>query len=104
MSLAASLRSMVRLVILQLLAADLGYSQNHAVLRLALESHAAQSLTEAAVKEHLSWLEDRDLVRTEVVGPYVLATLTDLGLKVARGEDVVDGVDRPRPSDRRPGL
>ncbi len=104
MSLAASIRSMVRLVVLQLLAADLGYSQNHAVIRLALVSHAAQSLTDAEVKAHLSWLEDRGLVTTEVVGPYTVAKLTDQGLKVARGDEVVDGIDRPRPSDRRPGL
>mgnify|MGYP003571029765 CR=1 FL=1 len=99
MSLAASIRAMVRREILRLLAADAGYSQNHAIIRRALEVSTAQSLTESDVKAHLSWMEDRELVATEIVGPYVLAKLTDRGLTVARGEEHVDGVERPRPSE-----
>lgn len=99
MSIAAAIRAMVRRQILRLLAADAGYSQNHAIIRRALESATAQSLTESEVRAHLSWLEDQGLVNTEIVGPYVLAKLTDRGLTVARGEEHVDGVERPRPSE-----
>jgi repressor of nif and glnA expression len=99
MSLAATIRAMVRREILRLLAADAGYSQNHAIIRRAMESSTAQSLTETEVREHLSWMEDRGLVTTETVGPYLLAKLTDRGLSVARGEEHVEGVERPRPSE-----
>ena len=99
MSLAASIRAMVRREILRLLASDVGYSQNHAIIRRAMESSTAQSLTETEVREHLSWMEDRELVTTEIVGPYLLAKLTDKGLSVARGEEHIDGIERPRPSE-----
>lgn len=99
MSLAAAIRAMVRREVLRLLASDAGYSQNHAIIRRAMESSTAQSLTETEVRGHLSWMEDRGLVTTETVGPYLLAKLTDRGLSVARGEEHVEGIERPRPSE-----
>lgn len=99
MSLAADIRAMVRLGILRLLGADMGYSQNHVIIRRGLERYAAQSLTESETKAHLAWLEDRGLVTTEVVGRYVAARLTNLGLAVSRGEEIMEGVERPQPDD-----
>ena len=97
MSLAARVRADARLGILELLAEDRGYSLNHLILRAALDRLTAITLTDEEVKTHLGWLEDRGLVTTEEVPPYVLAKLTDRGLAVARGEGVVEGVSRPRP-------
>lgn len=99
MSLAADIRAMIRREILRALAADPGYAQNDAILRRMLASHAAQTLTESELRAHLSWLEDRGVVVTEHVGPYVTAKLTDHGLKVAAGEEAVEGIRRPRPSE-----
>ena len=97
MSLAARVRADARLGILELLAEDRGYSLNHAILRTAVDRLSAITLTEDEVKAHLAWLEDRGLVITEAVPPYVLARLTDRGLAAARGETLIEGVSRPRP-------
>lgn len=101
MSLAADIRAMVRRQVLRVLVADPGYSQNDAIMRRAVSAATAQNLTESEIREHLSWLEDQSIVETEILGPYMLARLTDFGLKVARGEEHVDSIERPRPSELR---
>ena len=95
----ARLRADVRRTILQLLAGDLGYSHNHEVLRSAIDHAEAVTLTETEVQAHLAWLDDAGLITTETKGRFVLATITPLGLKVAEGSEVVEGVSRPRPED-----
>ena len=98
-SLAARMRADTRLAILQILAKDLHFSQNHEILRTAVDTATAISLTEADIKEHLAWLENQELVSTEIVGRYVTAKLTGKGLKVGGGEEIAEGVSRPSPDD-----
>ena len=98
-SLQARIRADVRRTILVLLSKDLGYSHNHEVLRLAIDRAEAVTMTESETKSHLSWLEDQGLIETEIVGRFMIAKLTDMGLKVARGSEIVEGVSRPNPDD-----
>ena len=101
MSLAARMRGDARLCILQSLAQDPGYSVNHRILREMVDRATAITLTEAEVREHLSWLEDRKAVATEEVPPFTIALLTDFGQAVAEGRDALDGVSRPSPGQVR---
>ncbi len=99
-SFAASVREDVRLCILQVLAKDLGQSLNHAMMRLAVESAAGHSLTEDEIKDHFAWLENRGLVKTEVVGRYTVATLRREGLLVVQGARREDGIRLPDVDER----
>ena len=101
MGLAAKMRADARLAILELLAEDPGYSLNHVILRDAVDRLTAITLSEAEIKAHIAWLEDRGLVTAEEAPPYVLARLTDAGLEVARGHRTVEGVSRRRPDAPR---
>lgn len=96
----ARVRADVRLAILQILAGDLGYSLNHAMMRDAVDRATAHSLTEEQVKEHFAWLEDRALVKTEELERYQIATLTDRGLKIVQGKERVEGIRLPTPGER----
>lgn len=95
----ARIRADARLTMLQILSKDQGFSMNHELLGRYVDHLTAITLKEAEVKAHLAWLEDQGLVTTEIVGPYVQAKLTDLGLKVAQGAESAEGVSRPRPGD-----
>lgn len=97
MSLAARMRGDARLCILQSLAEDRGYSVNHRILREMVDRSTAITLTEAEIREHLSWLEDRKAVLTEEVPPFTIARLTDYGQALAEGRDFLEGVSRPSP-------
>ena len=99
-SLAEMMRADARRTILQVLAQDRGYSMNDAILRRAVDRLTAVTLSESEMRQHLAWLEDQGAIMTEVVAPYVLATLTDKGLALAEGSEVIDGVSRPLPSQR----
>lgn len=97
-SFAEKVRLEARRKLIEILAADAGYSANHRILRAALERAAAISQTETEIKNHIAWLEDQGLVRTETVGPLTLAHLTDKGLSVAEGAEIVPGIARARPA------
>ena len=97
-SIAELMRRDARRAILQLLAQDRGYSMNDAILRSAVDRLSAVTLSPSEMRDHLSWLEDRGVVTTEAVPPYVLAKLTDFGLAVAEGHETLAGVSRPAPS------
>lgn len=98
-SFAARVRADARLAILQILSKDRHYSMNHEVLNLAVDRLTAISLSEPEMKVQLGWLEDKGLIETDEASSYVLAKLTDEGLKVANGSIDVEGISRPRPSD-----
>lgn len=83
--------------ILQALAADPGYSMNHEMMAMAIDQVSAITFTESQVKERFDWLESQKLITTEIISPFVVAKLTDLGLKVAQGREHVEGVSRPSP-------
>lgn len=99
-SFAARVRADVRLAILQLLAADLGQSLNHVIMRDAIDSATAHSLTETEIREHFAWLEDRKLIRTEELDRFQIAILADRGLKVVQGKERVEGIRIPSADER----
>ena len=95
MSFRDELAALIRLEILIILSKDRGGSLNHEMMRLALEHHAAHSLTNDQVRTEFLWLESQGLVRVEEVGHYLKATLLHLGRQyLARGA-VVDGIAPP---------
>jgi hypothetical protein len=100
-SLAERVRQDVHLAILQILAECTGYTQNHSILRIAVESAVGTSVTVSEICARLAWLENNALITTEHInsglGDFVKAKLTDKGLSVAAGEDVCHGVSRPAP-------
>jgi len=86
-----------RLLILQMLEQDAGYSHNEAVLKsgLAAMGHA---ISTAALHSTIDWLSDAALVTSddvESVGKVV--KITSRGLDVALGQTVVTGVARRVP-------
>lgn len=86
-----------RLLILQVLTEDAGYSHNEAVLHTTLAS-MGQGISLDALRAELRWLEDVGLVTVEevkIVG--LVVTINTRGVDVARGLARVDGVARPRP-------
>ena len=98
-SIAELMRRDARLTILRALAEASGYSVNHRILRAIVDRHAAITLDDDEIRGHLAWLEDAGAITTQTVGRFTLATLTDRGLALARGEQRVEGVSRPLPSD-----
>ena len=83
-----------RLVLLRLLAELPMYRANSSVLHMALERFG-HATTRDLVKTDLAWLAEQGLVKTEVMGPVLVATASERGLDVASGRAVVPGVARP---------
>lgn len=89
------LREDRRLVLLRLLAEQLGYRANSSVLHAGLQ-HLAVASSRDDVLTDLSWLKDQGLVRLQEPVPGVLAVeLTTRGQDVAGGTVQVPGVSRP---------
>lgn len=84
-----------RLVILKSLV-EAGFNTNESILDdcLGLYGH---KISRDLVRNHLRWLEEQGLVALEDLQGFLVATLTQRGLDVARGEAIVDGVKRPAP-------
>lgn len=85
-----------RLETLRLLAGDPGYAHNDGVIQVALKA-MGHAISRDRLLIDLAWLKDAGLVKTEAVGPVVVARLTKRGLDVAHGDAVVPGVKRPGP-------
>lgn len=84
-----------RLVILQALEQDAGYSHNEHVLRSML-SATGHHVSHDRLRSHLAWLEEQGLIRIERVGDLQVACLTARGEDAARGHAIIPGVARPR--------
>jgi transcriptional regulator CtsR len=85
-----------RLIILQALEQDVGYSHNEGVLQAALRS-MGHSLSRDQVRTQLQWLADQSLISIEQGAHLMIATITATGADVATGAARVPGVRRPRP-------
>lgn len=85
-----------RLVILRILAEDVGYSHNEYVLREALRVYRYQ-LSADLLRTELSWLAEQGLVTVQDVAGLSIATLTARGKDAAEGAVIVPGVKRPEP-------
>jgi hypothetical protein len=83
-----------RLVLLRLLADLPGRKGNSSVLATLLD-HWGHSVSRDYVKGQLAWLTEQGLVTTEVMGPVLLATITERGIDAADDRVRVPGVSRP---------
>lgn len=94
---AERLREDRRLVLLRLLAEQLGYRANSSVLHAGLQ-HLAVAASRDDVLTDLHWLKDQALVRLqEPVEGVLTVELSARGHDVAQGATVVPGVSRPSP-------
>ncbi|NBJ36608.1 ArsR family transcriptional regulator [Serratia fonticola] len=83
-----------RLVILRSLL-ECGDSANESVLQTCLQAYGHR-ISRDAVRTHLAWLAEQNLVTlSDVAGCYV-ATVTGRGDDVANGLAIVPGVKKPR--------
>lgn len=86
-----------RLAILHILAADPGYSVNHAVMQTALEE-IGHTVSRDQVTTDFAWLAEQGLITVDVVHDKVhVARMTARGADVEAGRATVPGVKRPGP-------
>ncbi|PWG62845.1 VpaChn25_0724 family phage protein [Spiribacter halobius] len=85
-----------RLVILQALEEDAGYSHNEHVLRSVLRAFG-HAVSRDALRSQLAWLAEQGLIELEESSGVQVASLTPRGEDVATGAARVPGVARPRP-------
>lgn len=85
-----------RLLILQMLEQDAGYSHNEMVLQSGLES-MGHGVSSDKVRANMDWLADVSLVTVADSAIGKVAKITARGLDVAKGRVVVTGVSRPLP-------
>lgn len=87
-----------RLVLLELLLQDNGMG-NERVLEAGLDQLGHRvGLDRAAVREYLKFLETGQLVTIDMFRDTIMvATITERGAKVAKGNITVDGVAKPTP-------
>ena len=86
-----------RLVILQALNKDSGYSHNESVLQSIL-GEMGHRVSRDQIKTLLGWLAEQGLVTTKIIGEsLIVAQLTSRGGDVATGMVTVPGVKRPLP-------
>ena len=89
-----------RLILLRELARLSGYSANDSYLQGVLRGMGLPAARDT-VRDHLAWLAEHGLVGLELPagddGPLV-SSLTPSGMDVASGVEVVEGVQRPSPT------
>jgi Fe2+ or Zn2+ uptake regulation protein len=88
--------SYVRLLILQALEADRGYSQNESIIHSVL-AELGQKCSHDVVRAQLCWLQEQGLVTIKDVSGIYVATITQRGADTAAGDSDVPGVKRPAP-------
>jgi len=84
-----------RLVILQVLNQDVGFSHNQFVLQEALKQ-LGHSISQDLVTTQLHWLQEQNLI-TLITADTLVAKLTSRGKDVADGVAVSAGVKKARP-------
>lgn len=90
------MRASARLAILRFLLEDSDYRLNTSLLQDGLTS-IGLDMTRGQIETECAWLEERDLVAVETVGPVKVVRLLERGADVAAGRVLVDGVKRPGP-------
>ena len=83
-----------RLVILRSLV-DVGGEANESILNDCLDAYGHR-VSRDQVRAQLAWLQEQGVVTIEMVGTYMVATLTGRGQDVAEGRCVVPGIKKPR--------
>lgn len=89
------LKSDQRLVILRSLYEMSGYEANESILDECLDTYG-HKISRDAVRVHLAWLEEQDLIELRDVSGCKVARLTMRGSDCATGQAIVPGVKRPR--------
>ncbi|MCJ8285117.1 ArsR family transcriptional regulator [Halomonas sp.] len=84
-----------RMVVLQALEEDPGYSHNEGVLRSVLGTFGHQ-VSRDSLRTELAWLAEQGLITLSDAGGVQVARLTARGQDVAQGHARVPGVARPR--------
>lgn len=87
------------LAILQAMAREVSGAVNDRVLAAYLDQIALGGLGDE-VRAAILRLENLGLVKTRAVDHYLIATLTELGERVANGRAAAEGVSRPRRGER----
>lgn len=85
-----------RLSILHSLAVMDGYSANNSIIKTVCAQYG-NAMTSDKVLSHFAWLKEQDLITTQQLGTYTIATLTNRGLDVQQGMASQPGVKRPGP-------
>ena len=84
-----------RLSILLALGAVPGLKTNDSMLSCSC-AEFGHTISQDAMRNHLSWLNEQGLITLETKGPYYLAELTGRGQDVAEGISTCPGVKKPR--------
>jgi len=90
------IRPDARLSILRALTEAPEYRLNESILHRIANAFGL-SLARHQVAAEIEWLRDAGLVKAEKLGDMWVATATSLGLDVAAGRTIRDGVTRPSP-------
>lgn len=87
-----------RLIILQVLEGDNDYSQNNGILQKVLVQFG-HGISLNKTNEEIAWLNEQKLVTVETLTDDLsIVKLTRKGLDVAKGLEIIDGVERPGPA------
>jgi len=84
-----------RLVILRSLNEMPAYEANESIVDTCLESYG-HNISRDAVRTHLAWLQEQDLISIREMSDCKIAKLTGRGQDVVTGQAIVPGVKRPR--------
>lgn len=85
-----------RAILLRFLSEDADYAMDTGLLKSALKS-VGHGVPLRQVNEDAAWLEERGLVACESLESALLVKITQRGLDVVAGDEVVPGVKRPGP-------
>ena len=84
-----------RLSLLLALLSMNGYQTNDSMLKSACAAFG-HNMSFDLIHNHLSWLDEQNLVSLEINDSYTLAKLTGRGQDVAEGVSTCPGVKKPR--------
>lgn len=85
-----------RAAILQFLAASQAYAANSEIILDVVRNVGIPTYHPELLKE-LNWLEEKGYVELNEEHANVLATATRRGIRIAKGDAVDPGIDRPEP-------
>lgn len=85
-----------RAILLRFLSEDADYAMDTALLKAALKS-VGHGVPLRQVNEDAAWLEERGLAACQNLESALLVRITQRGLDVAAGDEIVPGIKRPGP-------
>ena len=85
-----------RAILLRFVSEDADYAMDTGLLKAALKS-VGHGVPLRQVNEDAAWLEERGLAACEPLESALLVKITQRGLDVAAGDEIVPGIKRPGP-------